>query len=151
MEKQKVLFICTYHGARSLIAEKFVDLNATGKIEAYSACFEPGKIGPLPIFVMQEIGIELPTQSPKSVFERYKDKEYYDYVISLCNEATTEQCPIFKSNVDALYGKEAKRISWSIADFKSLAGTEEEKMIAARQIREKIESEVIAFLARYRQ
>lgn len=145
---KKILFVCTHNGARSRIAEEFVKLSAAGKIESHSACFETGKIGPLPINVMREIGIDLPPKAPKSVFERYKANEFYDYVVSICHEATKEQCPIFKSNVDALYAKDAVRISWSIPDFKSIRGTEEERKAQARKIRDNIKSEVISFLTR---
>jgi arsenate reductase len=148
MERKKVLFVCTYNGARSRIAEEFIKRSAPGKIEAHSSCFESGKIGPLPIEVMREVGVDLPTETPKSVFERYKEGDVFDYVISLCYEATTEQCPIFKTNVDALYAKKAERISWSIPDFKSLSGTEEERKAGAMEIRDQIKSEVISFLAR---
>ena len=96
---------------------------------------------------MREIGIDLSAKAPESVFKRFKDKESYDYVISICHEAATEQCPIFKTNVDALYAKAAERISWSIPDFKSISGTEEERQSKAREIRDKIKSEVISFLA----
>ena len=78
MERKKVLFVCTYHGARSRIAEEFTKRIAPGRIEAYSACFDPLKIGPLPIGVMREIGIGLPTESPKSVFERHKERNVFD-------------------------------------------------------------------------
>ena len=148
MERKKVLFVCTYAGARSRIAEEFIKRSAPSKIEAHSSCFESGKIGPLPIEVMREVGIDLPTEAPKSVFEQYKERDVFDYVITLCYEATTEQCPIFKTSVDALYAKKAERISWSIPDFKSLSGTEEERKAGAREIRDKIKSEVISFLAR---
>jgi len=148
MERKKVLFVCTYNGARSRIAEEFIKRSAPGKIEAHSSCFESGKIGPLPIEVMREVGVDLPTETPKSVFERYKEGDVFDYVISLCHEATTEQCPIFKTSVDTLYAKKAERISWSIPDFKSLSGTEEERKAGAMEIRDQIKSEVISFLAR---
>jgi len=148
MERKKVLFVCTYQGARSRIAEEFIKRSASSKIEAHSSCFESEKIGPLPIEVMREVGIDLPAEAPKSVFERYKERDVFDFVITLCHEAATEQCPIFKTSVDTLYAKKAERISWSIPDFKSLSGTEEERKAGAREIRDKIKSEVIAFLAR---
>jgi arsenate reductase (thioredoxin) len=148
MERKKVLFVCTHHGARSRIAEEFVKRSVPGRIEAHSSCFESGKIGHLPIDAMREVGIDLPTAAQTSVFELYKEGGAFDYVISLCHEATTEQCPIFKTNVDTLYAKKAERISWSIPDFKSLSGTEEEKKAGAREIRDKIKSEVISILAR---
>jgi arsenate reductase len=148
MKRKRVLFVCTYHGARAQIAEDFIKLSAPGKIEARSSCFELGKIGPLPIDIMREVGIDLPKKAPTPVFELYKKREVFDYVISLCHEPTTEQCPIFKTNIDTMYAKEAERISWSIPDFKSLSGTEEEKKAGARKIRDKIRSKVISFLAR---
>ena len=146
MEKKKVLFVCTYHGARSRIAEEFAKQIAHRRIEPYSSCFDPKKIGPLQIGVMREVGIDLPAESPKSVFERHKERNVFDYVISMCHEATTEGCPIFKTNINALYAKKAERISWSIQDFKTLNGTEQEKKAGAREIRDQIKSEVISFL-----
>ena len=148
MKREKILFVCTYNGARSRIAEEFVKRSAPDKIEAYSSCFESGEIGPLPIEVMREVGISLPTEAPKSVFKRFKEREVFDYVITLCHEATTEQCPVFKTSVDTLYAKKAQRISLSIPDFKSLSGTKEERKARAREIRDLIKSEVISFLAR---
>ena len=68
------------------------------------------------------------------------------FLTVICHEATTEQCPIFNVNVDALFKKEAERITWSIEDFKSLNGADEEKLEGARYIRDNIKSEVISFL-----
>jgi len=146
MERKKVLFVCTYHGARSRIAEEFAKQIAPGRIEAYSSCFDPRKIDLLPIDVMREVGIDLPAESPKPIFKRHKEKDVFDYVISLCYEVSTEQCPNFKKYIDALYAKKAEMISWSIKDFKALNGTKEEKKEGARDIRDKIKSEVISFL-----
>jgi len=91
MERKKVLFVCTYHGERSRIAEEFSKRIAPGKIEAYSCCFNPWKIGFLPIDVMREVGIDLPAESPKSVFKRQKERDFFDYVIAVCYEASKEQ------------------------------------------------------------
>jgi len=109
MERKKVLFVCTYHGARSRIAEEFAKQIAPGRIEAYSSCFDPRKIDLLPIDVMREVGIDLPAESPKPIFKRHKEKDVFDYVISLCYEVSTEQCPNFKKYIDALYAKKAER------------------------------------------
>ena len=146
MERERVLFVCTYQGARARIAEEYVKQIAPGKIEAFSACFDPGKITPLPIDVMREVGITISAESPESVFKLYRDGEVFDYVITLCFEATTELCPVFKTSVDTMYAKEAEMIYWSIPNFKSLRGTEEEKKAEARLIRNEIKSEVISFL-----
>ena len=147
MGRKKVLFVCAYHGARSRIAEEFVKRSASGKIEAYSSCYDPRNIAPLPVDVMREVGIDLPAESPKLIFDRHKKGDVFDYVIFLCYEVSKEQCPLFKMSVDKLYGKMAETFSWSIQDFKSLNGTEEERKAGARIIRDTIKSEVISFIA----
>jgi len=147
MERKKVLFVCTYRGARSRIAEEFAKQIAPEKIDACSSCFDPRKISPLSIDVMREIGIDLPAESPKLIFNRHKKGDVFDYVISLCHEVSTDECPLFKSSIDALYAKTAETISWSIPDFKSLSGAEEEQKAGARKIRDRIKSEVISFLS----
>jgi len=147
MKRKKVLFVCTYHGARSRIAEEFAKQIAPGRIDAYSSCFDPFIIGSLPIDVMREVGIDLPADSPSPIFYRHKeDGDIFDYVICLCHEISTEQCPFFKRTIDNLYVKTAETISWSIPDFRSLSGTEEEKKASARIIRDMIKLEVISFL-----
>jgi len=148
MAKKKVLFVCTHHGARSRIAEEFVKQIAPGRIEAYSSCFDPFKIGSMPIDVMREVGIDLPAESPKPIFKRLKERDVFDYVICLCYDVLKEQCPLFKRYVYGLYARKAETISWSIPDFKALSGTEGERREGAREIRDKIKSEVISFLAR---
>ena len=148
MERKKVLFVCTYHGARSRIAEEFAKQIAPEKIDAYSSCFDPWKISSLPIDVMREVGIDLPAKSPKPIFYVHKTKgDIFDYIICLCQEVSTEQCPLFKRSIDTLFNKKANTLSWSIQDFKSLSGTEEERKADARRIRDKIKSAVISFLA----
>ena len=146
MNNKRVLFVCTYHGARARIAEEFMKEYAGGRIDVFSSCFDPGKIGPLPIGIMNEVGINISSESPKTVFDRYADKERFDYVITLCHESTTEQCAVFRMNIDTLFRKYAERISWSIQDFKSLQGTDEEKKEGSRRIRDNIKAEVISFL-----
>ena len=148
MERKKVLFVCTYQGARSRIAEEFANRIALGRIEAYSSCFDPGRIDPLPIDVMREVGIDLPAESPKPVFTRHKEGDVFDYVIAVCYDASREQCPLFRRTIDVLYARKAKTMSWSIPDFKWLSGTEEKRKAGARKIRDKIKSKVVAFLAK---
>ena len=147
MARLRVLFVCTHNGARSRIAEEFVKLAASGRIEAFSASFESDDIGPLPVTVMKEIGIELQTSPPKSVFEGVKDEETFDYVIALCDPASNEEVSIFLSNLDTLYHATAQRLNWSIPNFRSLSGTDEDRKVKARQIRDRIRTEVLEFLS----
>jgi arsenate reductase len=147
MAKLRVLFVCTYQGVRARVAEEFAKRLAGGKIDVFSSGFESGRAGDIPLAVMKEVGIDLIPESPITVYERYRNKEVFDYVITICHEAGTEQSPIFRANVDALYGRMAKRLSWSILGFNVLEGTEEEKLAGARKIRDQIRDEVVAFLS----
>jgi len=146
----RVLFVCTHNGARSRIAEEFAKRAAAKGIEPSSASLESDRIGPLPVSVMSEVGIDLPSAPPKSVFDRYKDQERFDYVITLCDPASGEQVPLFMADVDALYDETAQRVNWAIPNFRSLSGTEEERKAGARQIRDRIKTEVLAFLSQLR-
>jgi len=147
MTPLRLLFVCTHNGARSRIAEAFAKRAASERVESSSASLESDRIGPLAISVMGEVGIELSAAPPKSVFERYKDQERFDYVITLCDPASGEQTPIFLANVDALYDETAQRVNWFIPNFRSLTGTEEERKAGARQIRDRIRTEVATFLS----
>jgi arsenate reductase len=138
----RILFVCSHHGARARIAAHFARTHSAGAVEALSSCFEEGRIGPLPIAVMKELGVDISADPPATVFERHRNNEVFDYVITLCYEATTKQCPIFRTNVDDLYARQAEHRSWSITGFKTLKGSEEERLAAAREIRDRIEAQV---------
>ncbi len=137
--KPKVLFICSLLGGRSRIAEAFARLDAGELLDAESACLEQGELRKgLPFEVMREIGVELPQGTAVSVFDRYRDGERYDYVVTLCDGATSAVCPLFHRNMDTLYGEHAERIIWNIADFRNLPGSESDQLECARLIRDEI-------------
>jgi arsenate reductase len=132
------------------MAEEFARRAAAARTEVYSASLESDKIGPLPVSVMNEVGIALPTAPPKSVFDRYRDGEHFDYVIALCDPTSGEQALVFLAGVDALYDDTTKRMNWAVPNFQSLRGTEEERKAGAREIRDRIRAEVLAFLSQLR-
>src|SRR5258708_33574531 len=57
--KKKVLFICIHNSARSQMAEAFLKQICGDFFEVYSAGLEPGKLNPLVVEAMQEIGIDI--------------------------------------------------------------------------------------------
>ncbi len=148
MNPPRILFVCTHRGARSRIAEEFARRLAPGRVAAQSASFDRGKIGALPVEAMRELGVDLPAPAPKTVFERFKDQEVYDYVVTLCDRVTSEMCPVFLTHVDTLYARTAERLTWSIPDFGSVTGTDDERRAGARRIRDQIKAEVTEFLSR---
>ena len=136
MYRKKVLFVCVHNSARSQMAEAFLKQKAGDKFEVESAGLEPGKLNPLAIGVMQEIGIDISQNKTKSVFDFYKQGKRYDYVITVCDESQAQKCPVFPGTVAT------KRIHWSFDDPASFQGTWEGRLEQARQVRDKIKQQI---------
>jgi len=134
MQKLKVLFMCIHNSARSQMAEAFLNLLAGDRFEAQSAGIEPGKLNPLVVKVMAEEGIDISHKKTTGVFDLYRKGAVFSYVITVCDEASAEKCPIFPGVT--------KRIHWSFPDPSALEGTDEEKLQGTRQIRDAIKAQV---------
>jgi len=129
-----VLFVCIHNSARSQMAEAFLKDFANDRFSVDSAGLEPGKLNPLVVESMKEIGIDISKNKIKSVFDLHKDNKAYDYVITVCDEASGERCPYFTGMNE--------RISWSFKDPSSLQGSEEEKLKIVNKIRDEIKEKV---------
>ncbi|MGD0585061.1 MAG: arsenate reductase ArsC [Oryzomonas sp.] len=139
MKKEtKVLFVCIHNSARSQIAEAYLKQIAGDRFEVQSAGFEPGTLNPLAVEVMQEVGIDISGNKTKSVFDFFKRGVLFDYVVTVCDAATAEKCPIFPGIT--------KRLHWSFDDPSAVQGTHEEKLVAVRKIRDEIKTAVEVFI-----
>lgn len=146
MDKIRILFVCTYFGGRAKIADLYARQAGLMNVEVCSSGFEMGAITGLPLQVMEEVGFSFSTEPLTTVFDRYSKSETFDYVITLCHDASTEHCPMFRNSVDLVYGRDAQIIGWSIPDFLSLKGLPDEKLEGARNIRNMIKVKVLALL-----
>ena len=83
---------------------------------------------------MRDAGIDISRNGTQSVFDLFKGGRRFDYVISVCDAASAERCPIFP-------GAHA-RLNWSFADPSAFTGSEADRLqktIAVRdEIREKV-------------
>src|SRR5215468_12506045 len=70
--KKKVLFICIHNSARSQMAEAFLNDICGEQFEAYSAGLEPGKLNPVVVEAMQEIGMDISGNQTKAVADMYR-------------------------------------------------------------------------------
>jgi arsenate reductase (thioredoxin) len=136
--RHRVLFVCIHNSARSQMAEAFLNKYGKGDFEAESAGLEPGKMNQNVVKVMQEIGIDLSRKATQGVFDLLKKGKSYDAVITVCDGANAERCPIFPGS--------GKRISWSFEDPSSFNGTHEEILQHTRIVRDEIEKSVRAFI-----
>ncbi|MCX6220958.1 MAG: arsenate reductase ArsC [Bacteroidia bacterium] len=137
----KVLFICVHNSARSQMAEAFLNQIGGDRFYAESAGFEPGALNPLVVEAMAETGIDISMKQSKEIFDLYRQGRSYNYVISVCDEAHAEKCPIFPGL--------SKRLVWSFEDPSSFTGSKEEQMEKVRILRDKIKSEIENFNKNY--
>lgn len=106
-------------------------------IEVESAGIEPGELNPLAIEVLLEEGIDIRGKERKDVFELYRSGKMYSHVITVCDEASAERCPIFPSVVT--------RLHWSFQDPSQFTGTSEERLARTRQVRDQIKQKIHEF------
>ena len=132
--KQRVLFLCIHNSARSQMAAAYLKQVAGDRFEVESAGIEPGTLNPLAVAAMREAGIDISQNGTQSVFDLFESGRRFQYVISVCDAASAERCPIFPGV--------ATRLNWSFADPSTFTGTDGERLrktIAVRdEIREKI-------------
>ncbi len=134
MTKKKVLFVCIHNSARSVMGAALLNELCGDQFEAESAGLEPGKLNPLAIQVLKEIGIDVADYQPRAVFDVIKSGVLFANVITVCDETSAERCPIFPGPTE--------RLHWSFADPSALQGTWEEKLAGTREIREQIRQRI---------
>jgi arsenate reductase len=137
MKKVKVLYVCIHNSARSQMAEAWLNHLCGEAIEAESAGLEPGVLNPLAVEVMQEVGIDISGKKTQGVFDLFKAGRLFNYVITVCDGASAERCPIFVGVT--------KRVHWSFPDPSAVTGTQEEKLEQVRKIRDEIREQVEAW------
>ena len=136
--EKKVLFVSVHDSARARMAEAFMNQICGAMFAAQSAGIQPSaSVSPLASKVMLEVGVDIPERKPRSVFDVYKSGEVFSYIITVCDQTSAEQCPVFLGLV--------RQLHWSFADPASLTGTDEEKLVAIRSIRDSIRDRIVSW------
>ena len=138
MPKSKVLFVCIHNSARSQMAEELLRKLAGDRFEVESAGLEPGKLNPIVVEALKEEGIDITGKSTVAVFDLFKKGNHYDYVITVCDEASAEQCPVFPGL--------SKRLHWGFTDPSKFEGTPEQKLIKTKMVKEEIRQKINEWL-----
>ena len=136
---QRVLFVCIHNSARSQMAEAFLNQLGGGRYAAESAGLEPGRLNPVVVEAMREVGVDLAGCATKSVASMIERGTPFDHVITVCDEASAERCPLFPGG--------GQRLHWPFADPSSFGGAPEERLAATRQVRDAIRAKVAAWCA----
>jgi arsenate reductase len=132
--KKRVLFLCIHNSARSQMAAAYLKRIAGDRFEVESAGLEPGKLNPLAVAAMRADGIDISRNQTQSVFDLFKSGSRFQYVISVCDEASAERCPIFPGVTT--------RLNWGFADPSSFTGTEQERLAKTIAVRDEIRDRV---------
>ena len=106
---KNILFVCTGNSARSIIAESIVNNKYNDKFKAYSAGSNPtGEINKDIKHNLSSKGFNLQDYSSKNFSMFINGEIKIDHVITVCNDANNELCPIWP--------KENQIIHWNIED-----------------------------------
>lgn len=132
--KHRVLFLCIHNSARSQMAAAFLTELAGDRFEVESAGLEPGKLNPLAVAAMRDAGIDISGNRTQSVFDLYAGGRRFDTVISVCDAASAERCPIFP-------GSHA-RLNWAFADPSAFTGSDDERLRQTIDVRDAIRGKV---------
>lgn len=136
--KKRVLFVCIHNSARSQMAEAWFNELCGDNYMADSAGLEPGSLNPLVVKVMQEVGIDISQKQTKAVMDYVKSGSLFSYVVTVCDETSAERCPIFPGMTT--------RLHWSFPDPSALQGSEEEKLVEIRKIRDTIKAKIAEWI-----
>lgn len=114
----KILYICTHNRCRSILSEAITNHQAGDSIIAKSAGSAPsGVVHPLSIQYLDEANISTDGLQSQS-WDEFEDFQP-DVVITVCDSAAGESCPIWFGN--------SVKVHWGLADPSKIEGSEEEK------------------------
>ncbi len=134
----KVLFLCTGNSCRSIMAEALFNHLAPEGWHAESAGSQPkGRIHPRALAVLSEEGVPVKGLSSKS-WNLLPGP--FDLVVTLCDSAAGEACPLFLSK--------APRVHWGLPDPDAVRGDDRVTLEAFRRTFRILEKRIAAFLER---
>ena len=117
------------------MAEGFLRYLAGDKFEVFSAGVKPMQVNPLAIKVMAEAGVDISKHRSKSAMEFIGER--FDYFIIVCDNAK-QTCPVFLGKYE--------KVHWDLEDPAQVLGSDEEKIIVFRKVRNEIIDKIRIFL-----
>ena len=115
LQPLRVLVLCTGNSCRSIMAEALINHLGQDDYQAWSAGSHPtGTVHPGSLATLKRHGID-PGQ-PRSKSWHDMTSRIFDLVITVCDQAAGETCPVFPGH--------PRKIHWSIPDPAKATGTE---------------------------
>ena len=143
-----VLILCTHNSARSVLAEAMLNhwAQRLGRdVQAHSAGSAPsGRLNPHALAVLQAAGIETAGVRSKSWDEfTGPDAPVLDIVITVCDSAAAEACPLFFAPA----GTQPVKVHWGYPDPSNAPGTDEDRRRAFELTRQALGYRLLQLLA----
>jgi arsenate reductase (thioredoxin) len=111
----KILVLCTGNSCRSVMAEALINNLGRGRYQAWSAGSVPvGSVHPKSIETLQRHGID-PGQPHSKSWNEFTEQSF-ELVITVCDQAAGESCPLFTGNPTKLH--------WSMPDPAKVTGSD---------------------------
>jgi len=107
---QNVLFLCSGNSARSIMAESLLNALGGGRFQGFSAGSRPtGQVHPIALELLERNGYPTALARSKGWVEfTTPSAPRIDIVITVCDEAAREACPLFPGH--------PLRAHWGVAD-----------------------------------
>ena len=121
------------------MAEAIVNNYYGDRFSAESAGLEKGTLNPFAVKAMKEAGIDISGNETKKVFDFFKEGRMYKYVITVCDEANAERCPVFPGV--------SKTLHWSFEDPSAITGSDDDKLAGTIRIRDEIKKQIDNWIA----
>lgn len=116
---RNILFLCTHNSCRSVMAEGLMQHYGKGNFTAYSAgSFPSGNINLKAIQTLKKNKVEADYDNFKSQSWDDFDNIKMDIVITVCDSAAGETCPLFLGG--------SVKAHWGVFDPSQIKGTEAE-------------------------
>jgi len=113
----KILVLCTGNSCRSVMAEALMNHIGKGRYQAFSAGSRPaGYVHPKSIETLKRHGIG-PGQPRSKSWDEFAGQSF-GLVITVCDQAAGESCPLFPG--------QPKKLHWSTPDPAKATGTDAE-------------------------
>ena len=115
--KKKILVLCTGNSCRSIMAEGLINHFGKDDFQAFSAGSKPtGNVHPMSLKTLKKSGIFKADYKSQS-WDEFSDINF-DLVITVCDNAAGESCPVYLSS--------APKVHCGVEDPAKFKGSEEE-------------------------
>ncbi len=137
--KTKVLFVCSANTTRSQMAEALLRKYGGEDFEVDSAGINPGVLNPLAVeVILEDEDMDISSYQTNKVIDYYKEGKHYHYVITVCDDASNEPCPVFPSLDGVLH--------WNITSPAS-DGSIDRKKAKIRVSKDELKENILKFIS----